>query len=271
MRSSSRPASALYVSSDGGKTWEARDKSQRMVWRPFYFARMIVDPTNPDRVFKDDGNLILSEDGGKSFSVVGGFAGHARRHARRVDQPEEPEARCRRRRRRPLVQLRRRQPLVEGRKPADLAVLPRERRRPGPVPGLWRPAGQLELGRRQRLPGRHHQQPLGKPVRRRRLLDVQRPGRPRLRLRRVPGRQPRARQPPYAPGARHPADGRAAARSCASTGTRRCTCRRTRRARSTSAPSSCSAPATTARAGIASRRTSRPTIRRSSSRKNRAA
>jgi photosystem II stability/assembly factor-like uncharacterized protein len=69
------PASALYVSSDGGKSWEARDKSQWMVWRPFYFARMTVDPTNADRVFKDDGNLILSEDGGKSFSVVGGFEG----------------------------------------------------------------------------------------------------------------------------------------------------------------------------------------------------
>jgi photosystem II stability/assembly factor-like uncharacterized protein len=69
------PASALYVSSDGGRTWEARDKSQWMVWRPFYFARMTVDPTNAERVFKDDGNLILSEDGGRSFSVVGGFEG----------------------------------------------------------------------------------------------------------------------------------------------------------------------------------------------------
>ncbi len=69
------PASALYVSSDGGQTWQARDKSQWMVWRPFYFARMTVDPTNADRLFKDDGNLIVSEDGGKSFSVAGGFRG----------------------------------------------------------------------------------------------------------------------------------------------------------------------------------------------------
>jgi photosystem II stability/assembly factor-like uncharacterized protein len=69
------PRSALHVSSDGGATWEARDRSQWMVWRPFYFARMTVDPTNPDRVFKDNGNLILSEDAGRSFSVVGGFVG----------------------------------------------------------------------------------------------------------------------------------------------------------------------------------------------------
>jgi photosystem II stability/assembly factor-like uncharacterized protein len=67
--------SALFVSDDGGATWEKRDKSTWMVWRPFYFAKLIVDPKNPDRVFKTDGQLILSEDGGKSFAVVGGFTG----------------------------------------------------------------------------------------------------------------------------------------------------------------------------------------------------
>ena len=67
--------SALFVSDDGGATWDKRDKSTWMVWRPFYFAKLIVDPKNPDRVFKTDGQLILSEDGGKSFTVVGGFTG----------------------------------------------------------------------------------------------------------------------------------------------------------------------------------------------------
>ncbi len=67
--------SALFVSDDGGQTWDKRDKSNWMVWRPFYFARLIVDPKNPDRVFKTDGALIVSEDAGKSFSVVGGFVG----------------------------------------------------------------------------------------------------------------------------------------------------------------------------------------------------
>ena len=67
--------SALFVSDDGGATWEKRDKSTWMVWRPFYFAKLIVDPKNPDRVFKTDGQLILSEDGGKSFAIVGGFNG----------------------------------------------------------------------------------------------------------------------------------------------------------------------------------------------------
>src|SRR4030095_416880 len=64
--------SALFRSDDGGKTWEERDRSQYMVWRPFYFANLIIDPTNADRVFKPNLVLIASDDGGKSFSPVGG-------------------------------------------------------------------------------------------------------------------------------------------------------------------------------------------------------
>ena len=67
--------SGLFISHDGGSTWERGDKSTWMVWRPFYFANLIVDPKNPKRVFKTDGALILSEDGGHSFSTVGGFNG----------------------------------------------------------------------------------------------------------------------------------------------------------------------------------------------------
>jgi photosystem II stability/assembly factor-like uncharacterized protein len=65
-------SSALFRSDDGGATWERRDDSQMMVWRPFYFARLIVDPKNPDRVWKPDLQLIVSEDGGKSFARSGG-------------------------------------------------------------------------------------------------------------------------------------------------------------------------------------------------------
>jgi photosystem II stability/assembly factor-like uncharacterized protein len=67
--------SALCISHDGGASWERGDKSTWMVWRPFYFANLIVDPKNPKRVFKTDGALILSEDGGHSFTTVGGFNG----------------------------------------------------------------------------------------------------------------------------------------------------------------------------------------------------
>src|SRR6201992_3661576 len=67
--------SALMLSHDGGLTWDKGDKSQWMVWRPFYFANIIVDPKDAQRVYKTDGSLILSEDGGKSFSTIGGFVG----------------------------------------------------------------------------------------------------------------------------------------------------------------------------------------------------
>lgn len=64
--------SALYVSEDGGQTWSERDRSQMMVWRPFYFGRLEVDPKNDKRVFKMNLNMIVSDDGGKSFANAAG-------------------------------------------------------------------------------------------------------------------------------------------------------------------------------------------------------
>jgi len=64
------PRSGLFRSEDGGKTWEERDRSNWMVWRPFYFANLIVDPKNENKIYKPDLILILSEDGGKSFSGI---------------------------------------------------------------------------------------------------------------------------------------------------------------------------------------------------------
>ncbi len=64
--------SALFRSDDGGKTWTEGDRSQMMVWRPFYFANLIVDPNNADRLYKPDLNLIVSDDGGKSFASANG-------------------------------------------------------------------------------------------------------------------------------------------------------------------------------------------------------
>jgi len=66
--------SALYRSDDAGATWKKLDASQYMVWRPFYFANLIVDPKNENKVFKVDGPLLLSVNGGKSFSIVSGGA-----------------------------------------------------------------------------------------------------------------------------------------------------------------------------------------------------
>jgi photosystem II stability/assembly factor-like uncharacterized protein len=83
------PHSALYCSENGGATWERRDDSQWMVWRPFYFANLIVDPKNENKLYKPDLALVMSNDGGKSFSQVSGGA-HGDFHDVWID-PDEPE------------------------------------------------------------------------------------------------------------------------------------------------------------------------------------
>jgi len=66
--------SALFRSDDSGKTWNRLDASRFMIWRPFYFANLIVDPKDENKVFKTDGPLLLSVNGGQSFSSVGNAA-----------------------------------------------------------------------------------------------------------------------------------------------------------------------------------------------------
>jgi photosystem II stability/assembly factor-like uncharacterized protein len=60
--------SALFRSDDSGKSWKKLDSSQFMVWRPFYFANLIVDPKNENKLYKPDLVLLVSTDGGRSFS-----------------------------------------------------------------------------------------------------------------------------------------------------------------------------------------------------------
>jgi photosystem II stability/assembly factor-like uncharacterized protein len=64
------PKNGLYRSEDGGKSWQARDRSQLMIWRPFYFANLIVDPKDPNKIYKPDLGLIASSDGGATFSNI---------------------------------------------------------------------------------------------------------------------------------------------------------------------------------------------------------
>ncbi len=68
------PKNGLYRSTDGGQSWQLLDRSRNMVWRPFYFANLIVDPQNENKIYKPDGPLIMSTDGGKSFSGISGGA-----------------------------------------------------------------------------------------------------------------------------------------------------------------------------------------------------
>jgi photosystem II stability/assembly factor-like uncharacterized protein len=83
--------SALFRSADGGKTWQEKDRSQMMVWRPFYFANLIVDPKDENKVYKPGGGLIVSSDGGASFSYSGGGA-HGDFHDVWIDPENSNEA-----------------------------------------------------------------------------------------------------------------------------------------------------------------------------------
>jgi photosystem II stability/assembly factor-like uncharacterized protein len=66
--------SALFRSDDGGQSWTRLDASNYMIWRPFYFGNLVVDPKDENKIFKPDLVLMLSTDGGKSFNLVSGGA-----------------------------------------------------------------------------------------------------------------------------------------------------------------------------------------------------
>jgi len=78
----------LYRSDDAGASWAKLDTSNYVVWRPFYFGNLIVDPKDENKIFKPDGPLLLSTDGGKSFNYVSGGA-HGDFHDVWID-PENP-------------------------------------------------------------------------------------------------------------------------------------------------------------------------------------
>ena len=59
---------ALFRSDDAGENWIEVNNSFNISGRPFYFARVVADPNNADRVYKPGFSLTVSEDGGKSFS-----------------------------------------------------------------------------------------------------------------------------------------------------------------------------------------------------------
>jgi len=60
----------LYRSDDSGSNWTKLDASNYMVWRPFYFGNLMVDPKDENKIFKPDLILMLSNDGGKTFNNV---------------------------------------------------------------------------------------------------------------------------------------------------------------------------------------------------------
>jgi len=72
-------STALYRSDDLGEHWHAVNNSFNVTVRPFYFARVVVDPTDFNRIYKPGYSLTYSTDGGNSFTT--GAAVHSDVHA----------------------------------------------------------------------------------------------------------------------------------------------------------------------------------------------
>ena len=80
--------SGVYRSDDMGETWTRVSASQSAVGRPFYFARIVVDPKDYNRLYKPDYSFSVSTDGGQSFTGRGGRA-HGDFHDAWVN-PQDP-------------------------------------------------------------------------------------------------------------------------------------------------------------------------------------
>ncbi len=62
--------SVLYRSDDGGNSWKLVNTDKDLVFRPFYFSQVRVNPDNPNDVWIVSGGLERSKDGGKKFKSV---------------------------------------------------------------------------------------------------------------------------------------------------------------------------------------------------------
>jgi hypothetical protein len=79
---------ALYRSDDLGGHFEEVASGMEISLRPFYFAYLVVDPVDHERVYKPGLYLAISADGGRSFTQGGAM--HVDLHAMWID-PEDPQ------------------------------------------------------------------------------------------------------------------------------------------------------------------------------------
>ncbi len=59
----------LYRSADKGKTWELMNNEPVVGERPFYFAYLVADPADTNRIYKPGFTLNVSDDHGKTFTT----------------------------------------------------------------------------------------------------------------------------------------------------------------------------------------------------------
>jgi len=83
---------ALYRSDDLGEHWRQVNDSFNVTVRPFYFARIVVDPSDYNRIYKPGLMLSYSQDGGTSFAganIINGSSVHSDHHALWIN-PKDP-------------------------------------------------------------------------------------------------------------------------------------------------------------------------------------
>lgn len=74
---------SLFLSANGGESWQEQGSNSNVAGRPFYFSVITVDPKDPMRVYRPAYSLSISDDGGRSFfeaSFAGGWV-HSDHHA----------------------------------------------------------------------------------------------------------------------------------------------------------------------------------------------
>lgn len=76
--------SGLYVSTDGGLSWQRRYVGGAVDIRPFYFSRIVCDPKDKNVIYKHGVGLYRSDDGGMTFGTVANSA-HSDHHAVWID------------------------------------------------------------------------------------------------------------------------------------------------------------------------------------------
>lgn len=76
--------SGFFRSDDFGESWERMSTQNNLLYRPFYFSYIVVDPVDYNRVYKTAYNLMVSSDAGKTFRTVGGGV-HPDYHAIWID------------------------------------------------------------------------------------------------------------------------------------------------------------------------------------------
>ena len=79
--------SGLYRSLDRGDTWERMSGTNP---RPMYYSQVRIDPSNPDRIYVLGTQLMVSDDGGRTFRSDGATQIHVDHHALWIN-PNDPD------------------------------------------------------------------------------------------------------------------------------------------------------------------------------------